>query len=121
MFPLWAEFSPDQVPRPRPQAVADVITRDDEIGAILRDAPHQQVDMGIVGVPVIDRDPIEPGPEIAFHLGHEVAGEGLEVGHFSGILRPVGGAPRGPDAQHSAEATWHLPAAGSLPVTAAPS
>src|SRR6266436_2827360 len=45
------------------------------------------MDMRIVGVPVIDRDPIEPGPEIALHLGDEVAGEGLEIGHLGGILR----------------------------------
>jgi hypothetical protein len=45
------------------------------------------MDVRIVGVPVIDRDPIEARPEIALHLGHEVAGERLEVGHFSGILR----------------------------------
>jgi len=57
--------------------VADVITGDDEIGAILRDAPHQQVDVRIVGVPVIDCDPVKPGPEIALHLDHEVAVKAL--------------------------------------------
>src|SRR5258708_2163616 len=45
------------------------------------------MDMGIVSVPVIDRDPIEPGPEIALHLGDEVTGEGLQIGHLGGILR----------------------------------
>ena len=79
MFRLGADLDRNKFFAPRPQAVADVITRDDEIGAILRDAPHQQVDVGIVGVPMIDRDPIEPGPEIAFHLNDEVAGEGLEI------------------------------------------
>src|SRR5215468_10798146 len=43
--------------------------------------------MEIVGVPVIDCDPVEPGPEIAFHLSDEVAGEGLEIGHLGSILR----------------------------------
>src|SRR5215470_16877095 len=44
------------------------------------------MDMRIVSVPMIDRDPIEPGPEIALHLGDEIAGEGFEIGHLSGIL-----------------------------------
>src|SRR5215475_11844581 len=88
-FMLWlgAEFSRDQVLGAGPQAVADVITGDDEIGAILRDAPHQQMDVRVVGVPMIDRDPLEPGPEITLHLGDEVAGEGFEIGHLGGIFR----------------------------------
>src|SRR5712691_10052499 len=52
MFRLRPEFGRDQFLGARPQAVADVVTGDDEIRAIRRDAPHQQVDMGIVGVPV---------------------------------------------------------------------
>ena len=43
--------------------------------------------MGIVGVPVIDRDPVQPGAEVALHLGNEIAREGLEVRHLGGILR----------------------------------
>jgi hypothetical protein len=69
------------------QTLAHVIAGDDEIGPILRDAPHEQVDMWVVGVPVIDRDPVESRPQIAFHLGDEVTGEGLEVVHLGGILR----------------------------------
>jgi hypothetical protein len=34
-----------------------------------------------------DRDPIEPGPEIALHLGCQVACEGFGIGHLGGILR----------------------------------
>jgi len=36
---------------------------------------------------VIDWDPFKPGLEIALHLGDEVAGEGLEIGHLGGVLR----------------------------------
>ena len=87
MFRLGAEFSRDQVLSAGAQAVADVITGDDEIGTVLRDASHQQMDVRIVGVPVIDRDPVKLGPEVALHLSDEVAGEGLEVGHLGGVLR----------------------------------
>ena len=53
---------------PRPQAAADVVAGDDEILAGLVDAADQQVDMRIVGVPVIDGDPVEPGAEVGLHL-----------------------------------------------------
>src|SRR5690606_1211604 len=43
-------------------------------------------DMGMAGVVVIDRDPIEPSAEIGFHLGHEVARIGREVGKIGAIL-----------------------------------
>ncbi|REG35269.1 hypothetical protein ATH84_103630 [Paracoccus versutus] len=43
--------------------------------------------MGIVGVPVIDGDPVQIRAEVLFHLRHEVPGEPLQVGHVGGILR----------------------------------
>ena len=42
--------------------------------------------MRIVGIPMVDGDPIEPGAEIGFHLAGKVAGEGFEVGHFGGVF-----------------------------------
>ena len=42
--------------------------------------------MRIVGVPVIDGDPVEPRAEIGFHLPREIAREGPEVGHLGGVL-----------------------------------
>ena len=42
--------------------------------------------MRIVGVPVIDRDPVELGAEIAFGVGHQLAGEGAKVGHLGRVL-----------------------------------
>ena len=42
--------------------------------------------MRVVGVPVIDGDPIELGAEILLHLADQIAGEGFEVGHLHGVL-----------------------------------
>lgn len=42
--------------------------------------------MGIVGVPMVRRDPIELRAEILLHMPHKVAGEGSEVGHLRRIL-----------------------------------
>jgi len=44
------------------------------------------MDVGMAGIVVIDRDPIEPGAEIGFDLAHEVAGIGREVGEVRGVL-----------------------------------
>src|SRR3546814_12251693 len=45
------------------------------------------MDVRIVGVPVIDRDPVEARLEILCHVGHEVAGEAPEVADLPGIFR----------------------------------
>jgi hypothetical protein len=42
--------------------------------------------MGMAGVVMIDRYPIQLRPEISFHLVHEAAGEGAQVSHLGGIL-----------------------------------
>ena len=80
------EFLRDQIPRPIAHAFLDVVAGDDEVLAVLAHAAHEQMDVGMVGVPVIDGDPIELGAEVLFHLPDEVAGEGLEVRHLHGVL-----------------------------------
>jgi hypothetical protein len=67
--------------------MTDVIARDDEIGTVICDAAHQQMLMRVVGVPMGDANPVQPGAEIALHLADQVAAEGPEVGHLGGILR----------------------------------
>ena len=42
--------------------------------------------MRMLGVVVLHRDPIEPRSEILLGVGHQVAGERLEVGHVGGVL-----------------------------------
>ena len=44
--------------------------------------------MGVrmAGVVMVDRDPVEAGSQIQFHLTHEVAGEAAKVSHFGCIL-----------------------------------
>jgi hypothetical protein len=59
--------------------VADVIARNHEIAAIIGFAAHDDVDVGIVGIPVIDSDPIEPGAEVPLCLRHQVPSKRLEI------------------------------------------
>jgi hypothetical protein len=53
------------------------------IGASAR----HDMDMQIVSVPVIDRDPLQAGAEVAFHLPHQVAGEAAQVCHLGRVFR----------------------------------
>ena len=49
--------------------------------------------MRVVGVPVIDGNPIEFRANIPLHIHHQLPGESTQVGHLSGVLRRKG-APR---------------------------
>jgi hypothetical protein len=68
-------------------AVADVVAGEHQVGAVVGLAAHQDMGVGIVGVPVVDPDPIEPRTEIALGLRDQVSGESLEIGELLGVLR----------------------------------
>ena len=44
------------------------------------------MDVGVVGVPVIDADPIQLRAEVFFHLPHQLARVCFQVGHIRGVL-----------------------------------
>jgi hypothetical protein len=44
-------------------------------------------DMRVLGVPVVNRYPLEPAPEITLRLRHQVSGKGLEVGQLGRVVR----------------------------------
>ncbi len=86
MLGLRPQFGERQFLGARAQAVADIVARDDEILAALVDAAHQQMDMWIVGVPVIHRDPVEPRSQVCFHLTSEVARVFAQIGQLRRVL-----------------------------------
>ena len=53
-------------------------------------AANQEMDVGAIGVVVVDRDPLEPGAEVVLHLAHEGAGMEAEI-----ELRPLLGRDDG--------------------------
>src|SRR3546814_1389936 len=83
------------------QPFAHIAAIDDKILPVVRDAAHEDMDVRIVGVPVIDRDPVEPRLEIPCHVGHEVAGETPEVADLPGIFRTDDEAER--SEEHTSE------------------
>lgn len=44
------------------------------------------MDVGMPGVRVIDGDPVEASAQVAFGVGHDVAGENLYVGKFGRVF-----------------------------------
>lgn len=83
------------------KAVGDVVAGDDEVFASVVAPAHDQVSMRVVGVPVIDRHPIQPRAQVGFHAVHQMAGIGAQVVQFRAVFRgnyeaemvPVDGGP----------------------------
>ena len=68
------------------ESLPDVVAADDEILAVVGAAAHQDMDVRIVGVPVIDGDPVELRAEIALGVRHQLAREGPKIGHLGRVL-----------------------------------
>jgi len=66
--------------------VGDVIASDVEDPAVIEDAANHDMSVRMTGVVMVDRDPVEAGGQIQFHLAHEVAGEAAKISHFGCIL-----------------------------------
>jgi hypothetical protein len=43
--------------------------------------------MWILGIPMIDRHPIEPGVKILLGLSHKITGKGLQIGETACVVR----------------------------------
>lgn len=65
----------DEIARPVPHPLLDVVAGDHEVLPIVANTAHDQMDMRMRGVPVIDRHPVEARPEILFHLADKIARE----------------------------------------------
>ena len=67
-------------------ALADVVAGDHKVAAVVTLSAYDDMDVGIIGIPVVDPDPIELGAEISLGLRHQIAGERLEVGELLRVL-----------------------------------
>jgi hypothetical protein len=83
----WSKFLGDQVSGTGAHALADVVPPDHQVAPIIGLAAHDDVDVGILSVPVINRDPVELGSEVSLGLSHQIAREGLEVREPICIIR----------------------------------
>ena len=86
MFALRTELNRHQFGRSLAHAVTDVAAMDDKRVAAIVSPAHDQMDVRIVGVPVINRDPIQPRPEVVLHMLDEVTSKGSKVLHLGCFL-----------------------------------
>lgn len=63
-----------------------IITRDHQVGTTMILTAHDDMRVGMAGVEVIDRDPVELRAEIVFHPRHQPPGQRLEVVIFRTVL-----------------------------------
>ena len=72
--------------RPEPQTFADIAPVNDKIGAVTGNAAHQHMDVRIVGVPMVNGDPVQFGAQILGRVSHQFAGEAAQVFHVPCIF-----------------------------------
>ena len=70
----------------QPHSVGDVVLRNDEILAGVIAAADENVAVGVAGVEMIDRDPIQSRAQIRLHLPHHVAREAAQIGQPIAVL-----------------------------------
>ena len=68
------EFQRHALLSTRSEPTADVIAADDEIPAVIGATAYQDMDMGIVGVPMIDRDPVQFCTEVTLQCRPSIRG-----------------------------------------------
>ena len=56
-------------------AVADVLAGDEEVLAGVVHPAQHDVGVRVIGIPVVDCHPVQPGRQVTFHLPHQAAGE----------------------------------------------
>src|SRR5713101_5901195 len=69
------------------EAAADIGAADDEILAVIGTSPDQNMDVWIVGIPVIDRHPVEFGSEVALNIIKQFAREPAQVLQLGSVFR----------------------------------
>src|SRR6516225_8114312 len=67
-------------------AVGDIISGDIEDTASVEDTANNDVGMGMAGVVMIDRDPVEARLQVLFDLAHQVTRETSQIGYFIGVF-----------------------------------
>ena len=68
-----------QLGQARPHAVRNIFPGDDQVPARLVPAAKHDVRVRMAGVAMVDRDPVEPGPEILFEPVHQPPGQRFQI------------------------------------------
>jgi hypothetical protein len=66
--------------------MTDIVPRNNEVVSVIGSAAQNDMDMWIIGVPMIDPDPIESRAEVSLDLAHEVPRKTLQAGHLNRVF-----------------------------------
>src|SRR5205085_13247 len=80
------QFPGDQFTRTVADTIGDIVAGNVEDAPVIKHAPDDDVGVRMARVVMVDRDPVEAGGQIQFHLAHEVTGKATKVSHFGCIL-----------------------------------
>src|SRR4051812_7475793 len=83
---LATQFPGDDLAGPRTDAVGDIVAGNVEDPAVVGNTPDEDVGVGVAGVVMVNRDPVEPCLDIDFHLPHQTAGGLARIGQRRSIL-----------------------------------
>ena len=81
-----AKFQRGQFARPLTNTIGEIVAIDDQVLAQIVLAPNDDMDMGMAGIVVIDRHPIESRAKVGLDAAHQIAGVFGEVGKIGGIF-----------------------------------
>src|SRR5216683_2198547 len=81
------EFERHELACPIANAMGDVVAIDNQILAQLISTVDDDMNMGMAGIKMVHRDPIELRSQVSFEFAHEVAGEAGEVAEAHTVLR----------------------------------
>ena len=86
MLTAQTELDRHSVLGSRAHSFTDVITVDDEVFAVVSNAAQQDMDMGIVRVPMINRDPVQFSAKVMGDICHELTREAAYIFQLASIL-----------------------------------
>jgi hypothetical protein len=69
-----------------PDAVSDVVAGDVKGLAVLGDAAHDDMGMGMAGVVVIDGQPVEIGFKVLLHRVHQLPREAAKIAQLDSVF-----------------------------------
>jgi hypothetical protein len=81
-----AELQRDALSGAAPKPFADLVATDDEVPSVVGSTTHEDMDMRVVGIPMVDRHPFQLRPQVAFGVFHEFTREGAKVPHMRRVF-----------------------------------
>src|SRR6185295_8020375 len=81
------EFKCNALLGPGSKSATDVVAADDEILPVVGASSDEDMYMGIISVPMVDSDPVEPGAEVPLRVHHQFSRKRSQVRQILRVFR----------------------------------